>query len=241
MCGHTESCQSFFPQKVDLVHQGGNLRELEWSWLFTPSSLELMEPAYKWKEAGFMVLTIEPCSVPSLERSFQRKVKEANAWAGLKTYSPNNLLVTGTRLVFQEEVFFEQREVGRNPLEGLTQMDRNGNLKNGIRIMVDKLDLIMIKESVEEVVGREAKFTLEEERKHQNISHIGSRNVLPGGKTPLQNCMVREKMIHSKLADFILIHDRHLEKVRVRGSHGWEEESQQHKNGTSVKGKITGN
>jgi hypothetical protein len=90
------------------------LGELEWSQLFAPSSLKLGEPAYKWREAGFVVLSIEPCSMPSPERSFQRKVEEASARAGLKTYSSNNLPVSGTQLVFQE-VVFEQWEVGRNP------------------------------------------------------------------------------------------------------------------------------
>jgi hypothetical protein len=89
------------------------LGELEWTQLFVPSLLELREMAYEWREAGFMVLAIEPCSVPSMERSFQRKVKESSMRGDLKTYSLNNLLVSGTRLGFQE-VVFEQREVGRN-------------------------------------------------------------------------------------------------------------------------------
>jgi hypothetical protein len=59
---------------------------LEWSWLFAPSSLEHEELAYKWREVGFVVLAIEPCSVPSSERSFQQKVKEASArWVGRPT------------------------------------------------------------------------------------------------------------------------------------------------------------
>jgi hypothetical protein len=51
------------------------LRELEWSDLFAPTSLELEEPAYEWREAGFVVLTIEPCPVPSPNRGFQGKVE----------------------------------------------------------------------------------------------------------------------------------------------------------------------
>jgi hypothetical protein len=86
MCDHGDSRQSFFLQKVNLVHQGGNLGELEWSQLFAPSYLELGEPAYKWREAGFVVLAIEPCSMPSPEGSFQRKVEEANVRVGVKTY-----------------------------------------------------------------------------------------------------------------------------------------------------------
>jgi hypothetical protein len=75
------------------------LGELEWSRLFAPSSLELEELAYEWREAGFVVLTIEPCPVPSLKRSFQRMVEEASARMTLKTYALNNLLVGSTRLI----------------------------------------------------------------------------------------------------------------------------------------------
>jgi hypothetical protein len=63
MCIHADSCQALFLQRVDLVGQGSNLGELEWSWLFAPSSLKLGEPTYEWREAGFVVLTIEPCPV----------------------------------------------------------------------------------------------------------------------------------------------------------------------------------
>jgi hypothetical protein len=70
--------------------------------LFTPSSLELGESAYKRREARLMVLTAEQCPMPSIERSFQRKVEEVSATVGLKTYTPNNLSVSNTRLLFQE-------------------------------------------------------------------------------------------------------------------------------------------
>jgi hypothetical protein len=46
-----------------------------------------------------MVLTIEPCLVPSPKRSSQRKVEESSMRAGLEAYAPNDLLVGGTRLV----------------------------------------------------------------------------------------------------------------------------------------------
>jgi hypothetical protein len=49
-----------------------------------------------------MVLTAEQCPMPSIERSFQRKVEEVSATVGLKTYTPNNLSVSNTRLLFQE-------------------------------------------------------------------------------------------------------------------------------------------
>jgi hypothetical protein len=63
-------------------------------------------------EARFMVLTVEPCPVPSLKRSLHRKIKKAGARAGLKTHTPNDLTVSGTQLVFQEKVVLEQEKLG---------------------------------------------------------------------------------------------------------------------------------
>jgi hypothetical protein len=53
--------------------------------------------------------------MPPPKRRLHRKVKEASAMAGLKTYAPNDLSVGGTRLIFQEKVIFEQWEIWRNP------------------------------------------------------------------------------------------------------------------------------
>jgi hypothetical protein len=61
---------SLFPLGFDLVGQGSNLGKLEWSRLFAPSVVELRESAHKAREVGLMILTIEPCPVPSPKRSF---------------------------------------------------------------------------------------------------------------------------------------------------------------------------
>jgi hypothetical protein len=70
MGSHADSCRSFLLQEVDLVSQCSDLGELKWSWLFAPSSLELREPAYEWRDAWLVVLAIEPCLVPSPKRTF---------------------------------------------------------------------------------------------------------------------------------------------------------------------------
>jgi hypothetical protein len=57
MGGHIDSCQALLFQVVDFVSQSGYLREFEWGGLFTTSSLELGESAYKGREARFVVLT----------------------------------------------------------------------------------------------------------------------------------------------------------------------------------------
>jgi hypothetical protein len=122
-----------------------------------------VELAHEGREAGFMILAIEPCLMPSSKRSFQGKIEEAITRAGLETYAPNNLLVGKTQLVFQEEVAFEKWGVGRNPKENLTKMDKNGDLKNGVRVKMNKLDLVVVQESMEEIPGRETEPALEEE------------------------------------------------------------------------------
>jgi hypothetical protein len=105
-------------------------------------------------------------------------------------------------------------------------VDKNDNLENGIRVQMNEFNLVLIKESTENVVGREAKSALEEGREHHNLSCIGCRNIFPSGRTPLQDGAVQEKMVCIKLADFTFIHDGRLEKMRVQGGHHRGERSQ---------------
>jgi hypothetical protein len=83
MGGYTHAYQTFFFQEVDLVNQGSHLRSFEWSRLLTPCSLDHAESAYKGGEDGFVVLTVEPCSVPSLERIFEGKIKKTSTRVSL--------------------------------------------------------------------------------------------------------------------------------------------------------------
>jgi hypothetical protein len=75
MGSHVDSSQALLFQVVDFVGQSCYLREFEWGGLFTPSSLELGELAYKGREDRFMVIAIKPGPMPSPERRLQRKVK----------------------------------------------------------------------------------------------------------------------------------------------------------------------
>jgi hypothetical protein len=101
--GHAHASQAFLFQEVDLVYQGSHLGGFKRSRLFIPSPLEFRESDNKWREAGLMVLTVEPGSMPSSKRIFQRKIKEAGARAGLEAYAPDNLPIGGAWLVFQEK------------------------------------------------------------------------------------------------------------------------------------------
>jgi hypothetical protein len=84
----------------------------------------------------------------------------------------------------------------------------------------------VVKESAEEITGREAKSALEG-GKHHNLVCVRCRNIFLDGWTPLQHSVIREKVIHNELVNFTLIHDRWLKQVQMQGSHGWEGESLQ--------------
>jgi hypothetical protein len=55
-----------------------------------------------------MVLTVEPCHVPSLKGSFHRKIKEAGTRAGLETHPSDNLVVSDARLVGRRHFLTEE-------------------------------------------------------------------------------------------------------------------------------------
>jgi hypothetical protein len=84
-----------------------------------------------------MVLVGEPGPVPSLKRSLHQKVEEAGVRAGLETHTPDNLAVSGTRVVFQEKVILEQREIRWNAKNFFTEMDEGSDWKNRIRVEMD--------------------------------------------------------------------------------------------------------
>jgi hypothetical protein len=101
-------------QGINVVSQGSDMREFERCGFFTPSPLKFRESAYKGREVWFMVLTVEPCSVPSPKRGIHGKFKKADVRTGLMTHTPNDLSVSGTWLISQEKIIIEQREVRRD-------------------------------------------------------------------------------------------------------------------------------
>jgi hypothetical protein len=78
-------------------------------------------------------------------------------------------------------------------------MDKDDNLQNGVRVQMDKLYLIVVKKSSEEVVGRESNPALEERREHHNLIHIGCGNILSGGGAPLQHDPIRKEEFTTSL------------------------------------------
>jgi Fe2+ or Zn2+ uptake regulation protein len=84
-------------------------------------------------------------------------------------------------------------------------MDEDNNLKNGIRVEMDQFNLIVFKESTEEIAGREAKSVLKHKGKHHNFICIGCGKVIAGGRTPLQHSAVWEKVVWNKFMNLTFI------------------------------------
>jgi hypothetical protein len=84
-----------------------------------------------------MVLTVEPHLVPSLKGNLHWEVKKAGARTDLETHTNDNLVVSGARLIFQEKVTLEKRKIRRNAKKCLTEMDKDHNLENEIRVKMD--------------------------------------------------------------------------------------------------------
>jgi hypothetical protein len=105
--GHTDSRKATLFQEINLVGQGRDMGEFTGGRFSTPRPLEFKESAYKRREAGFMALIVEPRPVPSPTGSLHQKVKEAGVRAGLETYASDNLVISGTWLVFHEKIILE--------------------------------------------------------------------------------------------------------------------------------------
>jgi hypothetical protein len=84
---------------------------------------------------------------------------------------------------------------------------------------MDKIYLIVVEKSVEEIASRESKPTLEERGKHHNFIRIGCGNVFSSGVPPLQHGTVREKIVRNKFVNLFFVCDGWLDEVGMRGGH----------------------
>jgi hypothetical protein len=70
-----------------------------------------------------------------MEVFIRRSRKTARGWVW--NHTPDNFAFSGTQLILQEKVVFEQREIKRNAKKCFTEMDEDDDLKNGVRVEMD--------------------------------------------------------------------------------------------------------
>jgi ribosome-associated protein YbcJ (S4-like RNA binding protein) len=150
--------------------------------LLNPRVIVLGVSANKGRQAGLVVLTIEPLGVPALERGFQRKGQETPVGLSLNADSAHHLVVGGAQLVLQEKVVLEEGEVRKDGEVSVTEMDKNGDLKKGDVIQMDELNLEVVEEAAEEIAGREPKCPLEKafETTISFVLEVGISSLLVG-------------------------------------------------------------
>jgi hypothetical protein len=74
---------------------------------FNPGFGVLGEAANEGREARFMVFTIKPGLMPSLEQGLQWEIQEAAMRVSFEAYAANKLPLIGAELILQEEIAFE--------------------------------------------------------------------------------------------------------------------------------------
>jgi hypothetical protein len=78
----------------------------------------------------------------------------------------------------------------------------------------------VVKESTEEIVGRDAESTLKEREKHHNLIRIGCCDVFPSGRMPLQHDTVWEKAVHNEFCESHF-HPRGMTKTGASARRPW--------------------
>jgi hypothetical protein len=77
-----------------------------------------------------------------------------------------------------------EAEMGENPEIGLTQMNKNGNLQDRIRVQVGQVHIIEIKESAEEGRNGESKVVDKKRNIDDGLMGVLRRNSDPAANPP---------------------------------------------------------
>jgi hypothetical protein len=99
----------------------------------------------------------------------------------------DDLSLGSTRLIFQEEIVFEDREIRKDGGISLAQVDKDGNLKDTVWIQMNQLDLVVMKKAAKEFACWETKPALKDGGEHHYFVGVGSRNVFIFHRPPLED------------------------------------------------------
>jgi hypothetical protein len=104
-----------------------------------------------------VILYDEPLEVPPLDAILQGDVEVIcfPPTTQFQTGATNKLVLSSSHAGPTMIQILPEAEMGKNPEIGLTQMNKNGNLQDRIRVQVGQVQIVKIKETVEE--GRNGK------------------------------------------------------------------------------------
>jgi hypothetical protein len=129
------------------------------------------------------------------------------------------MAICGVGLVFEKEIMFEDRGVWGNSKENLTEINKDSDFKNRVRIEMYQLDLVVVQKTTKEIAGGKPKCPLEMQLHDQDLLSIGCEDFLTIGCAPLEDELRSEKAIFHKQSEVCLVHRGSQEHFRVRGCH----------------------
>jgi hypothetical protein len=104
---------------------------------------------------------------------FVRQVLVGGIFTHLDSSSSDYSGVVGARLWLQTEKLPEQDPVGFDPHEGFAEVNKDGDVKNAIRVQVQVLDTVVLEKTLEEGVPVRAPQIWRTWGLHQNFSPWG--------------------------------------------------------------------
>ena len=131
-----------------------------------------------------MIGAVKPLGVPALQRGFEERREELAVRPSLQADSSKDLGVVCARLEFEKIVVFKKIEIGRNGKESFAEMDKDGDLQNGVGMKIYQLNVVILQQLTEERTTRETEPPLEIGFEHHYLVCIGGRQFLTLGWSP---------------------------------------------------------
>jgi hypothetical protein len=109
------------------------------------------------RQLRVVVRDIKPLGLPVLVRvdELVRQLLVGGIFTHLNASSSDYSRVVGARLRLHTEKLPEQDPVGFDPHERFAEVEKDGDVKNAIRVQFQVLDTIVLEETLEEIARRE--------------------------------------------------------------------------------------
>jgi hypothetical protein len=101
----------------------------------------------------------------------------------------------------------------------LAKVNKYDDLKNGIRVDVNQLNLVVMDKATKEFTGGETESSLEKRGQHHYLVGVRSEDYFILGRSSLEDGTVGKKMLPYKLEELFLIDEGWFELIRMRCNH----------------------
>ena len=108
---------------------------------------------------------------------------------------------------FQTEKVAKEIKMWENAKIGFVEMNEDKNMKDGVRAQIAKTNGVILNQSAEEQMDRNAKSVIEIIFKHDQFITAGGRKALTASRTPSHHHRIRQHAIHHQLVEHRLIAD----------------------------------